>query len=354
MAEIDKAFSKLITAEEFLKAHRIVEEFEKKNSKKYDLSVIKSAKDLISKERKIWKKEQERLVKELTKLENGFFLALKNLEIENAIKMMERGKSLFSNLINEEIKKKWSHFEDDLQKSKQKAELVKKIEVFIIESEKMKENYQFSVLKREINVLLKKVQKLSIPGYQKKIEDLKAKIISSEENHNKKLAEIDELEKLINKNQGPNLIDVVLRDCQKIISIAQSINKSEIIEKYSLVLERTEKSIEERRIFEEKQKKLEIELKKLEGELSSSLKVMDIAKLENIVEKSKILLIEFVDEEIKKNWVILEKKYNSARELLENVEKLSKSGLSVLDDRSYEESLKIYEQIINQIKIYSN
>ena len=80
---------------------------------------------------------------------------------------------------------------------------------------------------------------------------------------------------------------------------------------------------------------------------------MDIPKLEKIVEKSKILLIELVNEEIKENWVDLEKKYNSARELLENVEKLGKSGLSALDDRAYRESLRIYEQIINQIKIYS-
>ena len=217
----------------------------------------------------------------------------------------------------------------------------------------MKANYQFSALKKEINTLLKKVQKLNITNYQKKLEELKAKIISAEEVYNKKLADIGDLEKLINKNQESNLIDDVLRDCQKIISIAQSINKSEIIEKYSLVLKQTEKSIEERRIFEEKQKKLEIELKQLEGRLRASLKVMDISKLEKIVEKSKILLIELGDVEIKKNWVTLEKKYISARDLIDNVEELSKSGLNALNDRSYRESLGFYEQIINQIQSYN-
>ncbi|MHA1986552.1 MAG: hypothetical protein ACW98D_07935, partial [Promethearchaeota archaeon] len=105
--EIDKKLSKLITSKEFLKAHKIVQEFEKKNSEKYDLSLITSASELISKEKKIWKKEQVRLVKELTKLENDLFLAIKNLEIENAILIMDRGKSLFPNLINDEIKKNW-------------------------------------------------------------------------------------------------------------------------------------------------------------------------------------------------------------------------------------------------------
>ena len=80
---------------------------------------------------------------------------------------------------------------------------------------------------------------------------------------------------------------------------------------------------------------------------------MDLAKLGQILEKSKMLLIELVDEDIKKNWVALENKYISARDLIDNVEKLSKSGLNALNDRSYKETLDCYEQIINQIQIYN-
>lgn len=351
--EIDKQFSKLIVAKEFLKAHRIVEEFENKNSEKYDLSVISSASELISKEKKIWKKEQERLVKELTKLENDLFLAIKNLEIENAISLMDRGKSLFPNLVNDEIKKNWSKYEENLETAKGEADLVKIVESFISSSEEMKNNYQFSALEKKLNELLVKVTKLNITGYQKKLEELKAEIFSAELDYNKKLAEIDSLEKSISKKQKSSLIDEVVIDCKKIIKVAQAINRSKIIENYSVILENTEKAVEERKIFEEKQKKLEIELKKLEGEISSSLKIMDIAKLENIVEKSKILLVELADEDIKNNWVTLEKKYDSAREIIEKVENLSENSLNALDNKSYGESLKIYEQIIDQIKLYS-
>jgi hypothetical protein len=351
--EIDKLFSELIITKEFLNAHKIIEKFEKKNSEKYDLSLISSARELISKEKKIWKKEQERLVKELTKLENDLFLAIKNLEIDQASKIMERGKSLFSNLINDEVKKKWDKFDNDIQSAKQKAELGKSIEDFIKKSEDMKNNFQFSALEKDINDFLIKTQHLKITDYQKKLEDLKAKILSAELDYNKKIAEIDALEKSINKKQKSNLIDEVLKECNKIIQIAQSVKKSKIIENYSLILEQTEKAIEERRLFEKMQKKLEIELKQLEGKLSSSLKVMDLAKLGKIVEKSKLLLIELVDEEIKKNWVAYEKKYNFTRELIEKIEKLSESGLCALDKRSYRESLNIYEQIISQIQDYN-
>ena len=351
--EIDKEFSKLITSKEFLKAHKIVQEFENKNSEKYDLSAITSASDLISKEKKIWKKEQERLVKELTNLENNLFLAIKNLEIENAISLMDRGKSLFPNLVNDEIKKNWSKYEENLETAKGEADLVKIVESFISSSEEMKNNYQFSALEKKLNELLVKVTKLNITGYQKKLEELKAEIFSAELDYNKKLAEIDSLEKSISKKQKSSLIDEVVIDCKKIIKVAQAINRSKIIENYSVILENTEKAVEERKIFEEKQKKLEIELKKLEGEISSSLKIMDIAKLENIFEKSKILIVELVDEDIKKNWVTLEKKYDSAREIIEKVEKLSENSLNALDNKSYGESLKIYDQIIDQIKLYS-
>jgi hypothetical protein len=351
--EIEKEFSKLIDSEEFLKAHRIVEEFKKRNSKRYDLSIITSVTELFSKEERIWKKEQERLVQELTTYENDLFLAIKNLEIENAIKIMERGKSLFTNLINEEIKKKWSQLDDDLQNAKQKAELIKNIESFIIESDELKDNFQFSALEKGINDLLIKVRKHNIPNYQKKLEDLETKIISTKLEYNNKLIEIDALEKSISKKQKSNLIDDVLSNCQQIIQIAQSINKSKVIQKYSIVLKQTEKAIEDRKVFEENQKKLKQELSTLEKNLNAALKVMDISKLEKIVDKSKILLIEFVGEEIKKNWISLENKYHSARALIENIEKLSEMGLSTLNERSYSESLSIYEQIIDQIQNYN-
>jgi hypothetical protein len=65
------------------------------------------------------------------------------------------------------------------------------------------------------------------------------------------------------------------------------------------------------------------------------------------------LLIEIIDEKIKKTWLDFEIKYKSARKLIENVEMLSNRGLSALDNRSYRKSLDIYEEIINQLQNYS-
>lgn len=350
---VDKEFSKLIEAKEFLKAHQLVEEFEKSFSTTYDLSAIPIAKDLLSREKKIWKKEQDRLIKALNKLENDLFLALRNLEIETALNLMERGKTLFLNLINDEVKLKWKGFETNLQTAKQKVELIKVCDNFIIEYVKLKEKFQFNTITTNLSNLLKKVQKLKISDYKKKLEDIKKEINSAEDSYHKKLVEIAELEKKIKSNQKNNLLDDTLKNCQSIIKLVKSINKLDLEEKYSAILIQTEEAIENKRIFEEKQENFKEELTQLEKVFGSSLKRMDIAKTGEIIEKSKIFLVELVDDKTKEKWNALEKKFKLTKNLIQNVENLSRNGITALESKSYKDSLNNYEQIINLIQGYT-
>lgn len=350
---VDKEFSKLIKAKEFLKAHQLVEEFEKSFSTTYDLSAIPIAKDLLSREKKIWKKEQDRLIKSLNKLENDLFLALRNLEIETALNLLERGKAFFLNLINEEVKLKWKRFETDIQIAKQKVELIKVCDNFIIEYVKLKEKFQFNTITTKLGSLLTKVQKLKITDYKKKLEDINKEINSAEDSYNKKLAEIAELEKKIKSNQKNNLLDDTLKNCQSIIKLVKSINKLDLEEKYSAILIQTEEAIENKRIFEEKQENFKEELTQLEKVFGSSLKRMDIAKTGEIIEKSKIFLVELVDDKTKEKWNALEKKFKLTKNLIQNVENLSRNGITALESKSYKDSLNNYEQIINLIQGYT-
>lgn len=350
---VDKEFSKLIKAKEFLKAHQLVEEFEKSFSTTYDLSAIPIAKDLLSREKKIWKKEQDRLIKSLNKLENDLFLALRNLEIETALNLLERGKAFFLNLINEEVKLKWKRFETDIQIAKQKVELIKVCDNFIIEYVKLKDKFQFNTITTKLGSLLTKVQKLKITDYKKKLEDINKEINSAEDSYNKKLAEIAELEKKIKSNQKNNLLDDTLKNCQSIIKLVKSINKLDLEEKYSAILIQTEEAIENKRIFEEKQENLKEELTQLEKVFGSSLKRMDIAKTGEIIEKSKIFLVELVDDKTKEKWNALEKKFKLTKNLIQNVENLSRNGITALESKSYKDSLNNYEQIINLIQGYT-
>ena len=353
VSTVDKEFSKLIETKEFLKAHQLVEEFEKSFSTTYDLSVIPIGKDLLSREKKIWKKEQDRLIKALNKLENDLFIALRNLEIEKATNLIKKGKALFLNLINDEIKLKWEGFETDIQTAKQKVDLIKVCDNFITEYVKLKEKFQFNTITTKLSSLLKKVQKLKITDYKKKLEDIKKEINLAEDSYNKKLTEIAELEKKIKSNQKNNFLDDTLKNCQSIIKLVKSINKLDLEEKYSAILIQIEEAIENKRVFEEKQDNLKEKLTQLEKMFGSSLKRIDIAKTGEIIEKSKICLVELVDDKTKEKWNALEKRFKLTKNLIQNVENLSRNGITALESKSYKDSLKKYEQIINLIQGYS-
>ncbi|MFX1346262.1 MAG: hypothetical protein ACFFAI_14210 [Promethearchaeota archaeon] len=350
---LDKEFTRLIEEKEYLKAHQLIEEFEIKFRDKYDLSLIPIVKELLSKEKKIWKEEQDRLTKLLNKLETNLYLALKNLDIEKAENLIEKGKSLFSNLLNNEIKLKWGGFETEIHTAKQKVDLIGVCDNFLKSYTELRENFQFKSIYTEINNLLKKVQDLDIPDYEKKLENVRKEVNSAEESYKKKLLEIAELEKKIKSNQKNNLIDDTLRDCQNILKLIKSIKKSDLEEYYTTILNETEEAIEKRRIFEEKQENLKKELTQLNKEINDSLKKMDVEKAGDVIVKSKIFLAELVDNKVKENWNKLEKNYNLAKGIIQNVETLSNDGILALESKSYNDCLKKYEEIVSLIQGYN-
>lgn len=129
MLEVENEFSILIEAKEFLKAHRIIEEFKKKFANFYDLSLIPSAKELISKEKKIWKEEQDRIIKELNQLENILNFSLNVMDLENAGNAIEKSKMLLIELVDDEIKKNWDEFKKKFVAARNLIESVEKLSI---------------------------------------------------------------------------------------------------------------------------------------------------------------------------------------------------------------------------------
>ena len=80
---------------------------------------------------------------------------------------------------------------------------------------------------------------------------------------------------------------------------------------------------------------------------------MKLSKSREILEKGKKILSELVDDEIKTHWNDLEKKFVDAKQLLNNIEDLSKNGMEALINRSCPESLEFFEQIISQMQEYN-
>ncbi|MFX0105187.1 MAG: hypothetical protein ACFE75_06825 [Candidatus Hodarchaeota archaeon] len=107
---VKKKYNELIKSKKILEAHSLVESFIKKYETVYDLSLIPSAKVLILREKKKWIAEQNKLKDALSKLEEQFSVSLKTMEIINLSSLLEKGRTLLSELVDEEIKKKWKNF----------------------------------------------------------------------------------------------------------------------------------------------------------------------------------------------------------------------------------------------------
>ena len=94
------------------------------------------------------------------------------------------------------------------------------------------------------------------------------------------------------------------------------------------------------------------DLSKLEKDLEPSFHKMELDKISKILEKGKIFLSELVDQTIKKKWDDFEFNFVNAKQLLNNIESLSESGMESLIKGSCSESLECFKQIIIQLQEY--
>ena len=351
---VEKEYNELIKAKNILKAHELVEAFIKKCETDYDLSLIPSAKELIIKEKKKWNAEQEKTINDLSILEKDFKLSLENLEISEATEMYEKALILTSNLIEEKIKNKWKGFSNNIQDAKDKFEFIKKFDHFSEEIIKLKEAHLYNEIKLKIEVLIKQVEQIDLPEYRGKLDVINKEVDSAEASYNRILEEIGNLEEEIIDNQKNNQFEKNLRDCEKIIELGKSINKSELIKIYTTILEQTKEQIKNKKEFEEKQRLLKEELTKLENRFTSSIKTMEIKNIKEILEKGEEFLNKLVDDEIKEKWDNFKAKFHSAKQLLENIEILSKNGMDALNRGSCPDSLDSFEQIIHQLQEYKS
>jgi hypothetical protein len=350
---VEKKYNELIKSKKILEGHSLVNSFIKKYEIVYDLSLISSAKELILKEKKKWIAEQEKLKNDLLRLEKDFESSLENLDISRATEIFEKGLNLLSNIIDDKIKIKWDGFNKNIQDAKDKVEFIKKFNIFSEERNSLKDACQYKELKSKLKELTKQAEMIDVPEYHSKFSVLKTEIDSAEKLYKKKLDEIAKLEKIIKDNQKNDRLEQNLRDCEKIIEICKSIKKTDLVENYKQILEQTQNILKERKDFEEKQNKLKNELSKLEDQFNLSLKTLEIRSLENLLEKGGTLISELGDEEIKTKWKKFGAKFLAAKQLIENIEILSKNGIDTLNDGSCSESLEFFEQIIYQLQEYN-
>ncbi|MFX1435755.1 MAG: hypothetical protein ACFFAA_00910 [Promethearchaeota archaeon] len=352
--KIEKEYNELIKTHKILKAHELVNSFINKYEAIYDLTLIPNAKELILKEKRKWNSEQEKIRDDINILEKDLKNSLEDLDLSKATEIYEKGLIRLSNLIDEKIRTKWDGLKKTIQDAKEKINFIEKFNLFSKEFSQLMGKYQYKELKSNIKELIKQIEVIDLPEYRSKLNLLKSKAETAEQSYNNITNKITELEKKLKADMKNNLFHDVVKDCNKLISLANSIGKIDLAESYYQTLDFTNKKIKELKDIETKQEKLKEELLKLEEKFQLLLKEMEIKKLDNILESASNFLSEIVDNDIKKKWNDFKTKFITAKQLLEEVELLSKNAIEALDKGSCSDSLEIFEKIIIQLQEYRN
>jgi len=317
--KVEKEYDELLKSRNILEAHNLVESFIMKYETKFDLSLIPSAKELILKEKRKWNSEQENLRNIIIKLEKELINSLEKYDLSNATEIFEKGLKILSNLTDEKIRINWNRLQENIQHTKEKVEFIENFKTFSKNFIKLKKEHKYNDLKLKIKGLCKHLEKIDLPECRSKLDLMKNEIESAEQSYNNTYKEIFEFAKI-----------------------------------YIEIIELTKRKIKEIKEFEEKQRKLKAELSNLEENFKISLKAMEINKLNDILDNGSKFLSEIEDNEVKRKWNDFKLKFDTAKQLLENIEHLSKNAINALDSGSCSDSLEFFEQIIIKLKGYRN
>ncbi len=262
-------------------------------------SFVKEQEDLIARIKKLLKEreekkleklrvEQERLrlekIKKLkTDLKNLEFSFKAGFDVEDFSKTeetIEKAKILLSQLDDDdELNKKWQDIEKTHLNARLKKEFINKAQKIIEESIELKEKFLFDDLKLKLADIIKRLKENKIKEHLKELEYIQNDILKAEEDYLNVLENIEKLVKEIKILQEKKDFKNSILQCEALLKLAESIEKTELIEEYSRILAELQKNLKLEEL-KESVKKLNDEglnlLKK--GEISCSLKKFEMIK----------------------------------------------------------------------------
>jgi len=134
--------------------------------------------------------------------------------------------------------------------------------------------------------------------YSRLRDDIKGKIAEQKDWYDKILKELEELIKEFDNNRKQKKYDEALQNCAKIIELAESIDKQDLVKKYKKLYDEISKELEKLEAAEKdalKENELQelinaFEEKREEGDLKEALKIcQDIIELANILNKKEVI-----------------------------------------------------------------
>jgi hypothetical protein len=204
---------------------------------------------------------------------------------------------------------------------------INKIKKTIDEIPNLRANLNLKVAVVKLDSATKLAKEIKIPRYMEELENIKKEIEVLERNYNK---ELDQLVEKIKMDQEKKDIKSALENCEKIIHISESINRTDLMSKYKQIAERI---TNEMLVDKIKRKELDEEIITLEKKFQDHKQKGNISDSINTCKKI-IQISEKIDNiDLKENYTQILNELNIEKRNLEHKHKELKTDLKRLDDK---------------------
>ncbi|MFX1337721.1 MAG: hypothetical protein ACFFDK_03850 [Promethearchaeota archaeon] len=228
---------------------------------------------------------------ETKNLTNAIVICKKIIQIAKSndmIELIEKYNQILDQLENERLflENKKKTLINELKK------LDKEIE-FTLANDKLKDALNYSEKSIQISMTLEDDD--LIKKYQFISERIQKRIAEAEEQDRKLLIELEELEQKIDIERGKNNLEVALGLCEKIIQLSRSLNRIDLIDKYSETLTQIKNDIENQKGTKDAFENLKVTIERLNKEGLDALYGNKLVESLRIYKEIKDHLIKYIE-----------------------------------------------------------
>ncbi len=168
---------------------------------------------------------------------------------------------------------------------------IERIEEGLKECDSLNFNFNFDDALAKIDDMLESIRKKKDDVFNKILNDKRVEILKAKNKNDKELERLKKLEEKIKIDVKYDDLKAIIADCEKIIPLAKTLRKRDLVKKYSDLLEKTKKRIAdqitlEKKLSEEEKKALE---EKRALEKQKALEEKQALKEKRALEKVKAL-----------------------------------------------------------------
>ena len=244
--DLEEEFDILVEEGKIEEAHDLVQTFKQYYEKNIDLNSFNNVNEFLSRDSKIWNEfitKEQNITRQLESLEIQFTSYINTNNLSLAGETLEKAKVLLKKLTNVEILKMWETSEILYLELRKKYVLNEGIEIDLNEVSRLTENYEFDKAKRILDSKIEYLEKEGFIEYNQKIEAKKKYILDAESKYLKLEDDLKALEVLIKDNIAHNHFKQAINNINQIIKISRFINKTKNIERFNEYINRLENKI---------------------------------------------------------------------------------------------------------------